>query len=239
MLRYLIFATVVVALAPTVPATATTIVVGERLTLPSQVLSEERAVLVSLPASYTRSVQKYPVLYLTDAQWQFEQTRATATFLARNGLIPEMIIVAVTNTDRTRDLYASRADFKQNGRTIPFPTSGNADRFLEFFEKELIPWTEATYRTTSLRILAGHSAGGNFALHTMRVRPQLFQESSRRVPGSAGTTARSSGQLVPFLASADLKARALFFTCGGEGADMKADLDALSSALRTRKTRSG
>ena len=53
-----------------------------------------------------------------------------------------MIIVGVTHPDRTRDLYATRADFKHNGRTIPFPNSGNADRFLEFFEKELIPWTE-------------------------------------------------------------------------------------------------
>ena len=43
---------------------------------------------------------------------------------------------------------------------IPFPTSGNADRFLEFVARELIPWTEKTYRTSELRVLAGHSAGG-------------------------------------------------------------------------------
>ena len=27
---------------------------------------------------------------------------------------------------------------------IPFPTSDNADQFLEFVAKELIPWTEKT-----------------------------------------------------------------------------------------------
>jgi enterochelin esterase-like enzyme len=84
------------------------------------VLSEERTVFVSLPASYTRSVQKYPVLYLTDAQWQFEQTRATATFLARNGLIPEMIIVAVTNTDRARPLREP-SRFQTEWSHHPFP----------------------------------------------------------------------------------------------------------------------
>jgi predicted alpha/beta superfamily hydrolase len=238
MLRYLILATLAIAGTTTVPAMAATVAVGERLTLRSQVLGEERTVFVSLPGSYKRSVQKYPVLYLTDAQWQFDQTRSTAVFLARNGLLPEMIIVAVTNTDRTRDLYASRADFKQNGRTIPFPTSGNADRFLEFFEKELIPWTEATYRTAPLRILAGHSAGGNFALHTMRVRPELFQAVIAASPWLGWDNRKELKELVPFLASADVKARALFFTCGDEGSDMKADLDALSSALRARKNTS-
>ena len=48
-------------------------------------------------------------------------------------------------------------------------------KFLEFIEKELIPWTEATYRTVPFRMLAGHSAGGNFALHAMRMKPTLFQ----------------------------------------------------------------
>ena len=41
---------------------------GESLTLPSKILGENRTVIVSLPASYPRGVQSYPVLYLTDAQ---------------------------------------------------------------------------------------------------------------------------------------------------------------------------
>jgi uncharacterized protein len=175
MLRNLLFGAVVLTMAAPVHGASAPISAGERLTFPSKVLGEERTVLVSLPQSYAHSVRRYPVLYLTDAQWHFDHTRSTAAFLARNGLIPEIIVVGVTNIDRTRDLYATRADFKQNGRTIPFPTSGNADHFLEFIEKELIPWTEASYRTTPLRMLAGHSAGGNFALHAMCVKPQLFQ----------------------------------------------------------------
>jgi predicted alpha/beta superfamily hydrolase len=234
-LRHFFLATLVVALVASVPGRSETVAGGERLTLPSKVLGEQRTIFVSLPESYARGVQRYPVLYLTDAQWQFEHTRTTTAFLARNGLIPELIIVAVSNVDRTRDLYATRADFKQNGRTIPFPTSGNADRFLEFLEKELIPWTEATYRTSPLRILAGHSAGGNFALHTARVRPEVFQAIIAASPWLGWDDRKELKQLVPFLASTDVKARTLFFTCGNEGPDMEADLDALSSALRARK----
>jgi predicted alpha/beta superfamily hydrolase len=191
--------------------------------------------LLSLPASYPRGVQSYPVLYLTDAQWNFEHTRATAAFLARNVIIPEMIIVGVTNPDRTHDLYATRADFKHNGRTIPFPNSGNANRFLEFFEKELIPWTETTYRTAPLRILAGHSAGGNFALHAMRVKPALFQAVMAASPWLAWDDHKELKELVPFLASDKVLARTFFFTYADEGPEMKADIDALTSALRSRK----
>ena len=207
---------------------------GERLTLRSKILGEDRTAFVSLPVSYQGGAQKYPVLYLTDAQWNFDQTRAMATFLARNQIIPEMIIVGVTNTDRTRDLYATRADFKQNGRTIPFPNSGNADRFLEFFEKELIPWTQATYRTTPFRVLAGHSAGGNFALHAMRVKPALFQAVMVASPWLGWDERKELKELVPFLKSDNLRVRTLFLTYADEGPEMKADIDAVTSALRSR-----
>ncbi len=235
MLRNLLFAAIALVAAVPVAGAPTVIPGGERLTMPSKILGEERTVLVSLPDSYTRSVEKYPVLYLTDGQWNFAHSRSTAAFLARNGLMPEIIIIAVTSVDRTRDLYATRADFKQGDRVIPFPTSGNADRFLEFFEKELIPWTEATYRTAPLRILAGHSAGGNFALHAMRVKPALFQAVIAASPWLAWDDRKELALLLPFVTSTDVKVRSLFLTCGGEGAEMQGNLDAVIGALRARK----
>jgi predicted alpha/beta superfamily hydrolase len=190
---------------------------GERFTLHSKILAEERTVFVAVPVSYAQGTQRYPVRYLTDAQWQFEQTRSTAAFLARNGLTPEVIVVGVANHDRTRDLYATKADFTRNGRTVPFPTSGNADQFLEFLQQELIPWIESNYRTAPLRILAGHSAGGNFALHTMRVEPVLFQVIVAASPWLAWDDARELQQLVPFLESAEVKSRVLFVTSANQG----------------------
>ena len=109
-------------------------------------------------------------------------------------------VVGVTNPDRVRDLYATRADFKYNARTIPFPTSGKADQFLAFVERELIPWVERTYRTSDLRILAGHSAGGNFALHAMRTKPGLFQAIVAASPWLAWDDHRERKELVPLSA---------------------------------------
>ena len=216
--------------APSATDAGMPLVVGERIQLPSKVMGEERTLYVSLPSSYTRTSLLYPVLYLTDAEAQFEHTSATAQFLARNGLMPEVIVVGVMNTDRARDLSPSH-DPK-------FPTSGGADRFLDFFERELVPFVESGYRTAPFRIFAGHSAGGLFALHSMRARPGLFQAVIAVSPWLVWDERKELKLLTPFLSGDGVKTRALFFTLGDEGADLKDGLAQLSSALGRRKSKS-
>jgi predicted alpha/beta superfamily hydrolase len=238
MFRRSLLAALVLTAGASVPCAADTISGGERLTLSSKILGEERTVFVSLPASYGRGAQRYPVLYMTDAQINFSHVRTSADFLARNGFMPEIIIVGVVNVDRTRDLYASRADFKANGRTIPFPNSGNADRFLAFIEDELIPWAESRYRAVPLRILAGVSAGGNFAFHAMRVKPALFQAVLAASPWLAWDDRKELKMLAPFLSSAQVKTRALFFSSANEGPEMRGNLDEVTRALKARRAAS-
>jgi hypothetical protein len=226
---------------PAQPATVvgapTTISEGQRFTLHSTILGEDRVVFVSTPPSYNGH-RRYPVLYLTDAQFNFDEARSSAGFLSRNVMIPQMIVVGiVTIKDRTRDLYSTRADFKFGKTTISFPTSGNGDHFLEFIQSELIPWMDANYRTMPLRLLAGHSAGGNFALHAMRTKPMLFQGIIAVSPWLSWDDHRELHELQSSLASAKIPARALFFSYTDsvhDGPEMKGDIDALSAALRTR-----
>src|SRR5258706_5663405 len=98
---------------------ATPITIGELVKLPSKVMGEERTLLVSLPDAYVlRATTRFPVLYLTDGDAQIMHTRGTIDFLARNGLMPNMIIVGVTNTSRTRDLTPSLADFSNPDGTV-------------------------------------------------------------------------------------------------------------------------
>jgi uncharacterized protein len=227
--RLLPFALVLALMAPATHA-ATPITVGERLVLPSRVLGEERALFISLPASYARTKQSYPVLYMTDGQAQFLHTLATTAFLARNGLMPEVIVVAVGNTDRGRDLTPSH-DPKA-------ATSGGADRFLDFFEKELIPFVESEYRTAPLRIFAGHSLGGLFAFHSMRVKPGLFQAVIAVSPWLVWDDRKELALLAPFLASDAVKTRALFYTSGDEGPAMSDVIGSLTKALKARKDKS-
>lgn len=152
------------------PATGTV----KRFSLKSTVLGEDRIVLVRTPAGYETNKESYPVLYMTDGDAHMGHTASTIEFLTRNGRIPELIVVGVTNTDRTRDLTPAKSTQKNAAGELQFPTAGGADNFLKFFETELIPEIEKTYRVQPYRILAGHSFGGLFAIHAMVSKRGLF-----------------------------------------------------------------
>lgn len=146
----------------------------KRLKINSAALGEERTVLIRTPAGYESNNQRYPVLYLTDGDAHMLHTSATIDFLARNGRMSELIVVGITNTDRTRDLSPTRSPLKRQDGTPQLPTSGGADNFIKFIATELIPEIEKKYRVQPYRILAGHSLGGLFAVHTMISKPGLF-----------------------------------------------------------------
>ncbi len=152
------------------------ITIGETVRIESKIMGEERTVLVSTPPGYERGAERYPVLYMTDGDAHLTHTRGAVDFLARNGLVPQLIIVGVTNTDRTRDLTPTHvASRTVNGRVFESPTSGGAARFLDFFAQELFPYVDDHYRTLPLRVFSGHSFGGLFALNALFARPEMFQ----------------------------------------------------------------
>jgi predicted alpha/beta superfamily hydrolase len=146
----------------------------KRLMIKSTVLGEDRIVLVRTPAGYETNNVKYPVLYMTDGDAHMGHTASTIEFLTRNGRISDLIVVGVTNTDRTRDLTPAKSTDRNPAGDLRFPTSGGADNFLKFFETELIPEIEKEYRVQPYRIFAGHSLGGLFAIHAMMTKPGLF-----------------------------------------------------------------
>lgn len=142
-----------------------------KLVIKSAVLGEDRVILVRTPAGYATNNRSYPVLYMTDGDAHIKHTSSTIEFLAQNGRMAEMIVVGITNTDRTRDLTPEKA---LGANAAQFPTAGGSDNFLKFIETELIPQIEKTYRVQPYRILAGHSLGGLFVVHSLITRPELF-----------------------------------------------------------------
>lgn len=170
------------ALAPAAPAVEP-VTNAEAVRIASKVLGEERTILISTPRGYERGSARYPVLYVTDGDAHLLHTRGTVDFLARNGLMPDVIVVGVTNTNRTRDLTPTKGLARRDdGTLVTVESSGGALKFLDFFEKELTGYVEKTYRTAPFRIFAGHSLGGLFALTALVERPGLFNASIAASP---------------------------------------------------------
>jgi predicted alpha/beta superfamily hydrolase len=158
------------------------ITIGRVDSIASTTLKEYRKLWVYTPPSYrdtTYLPQRYPVLYLLDGDAHFHSVTGLVHILGTgvNGtyVFPEMIVVAIPNTNRTRDLTPSNSDKDPNGKTNNFfKASGGNPNFFRFLQEELIPKIDADYRTTSYRILVGHSFGGITAINALYQIPTVF-----------------------------------------------------------------
>ena len=159
------------------PVKVEEITMGERVEFRSRTLDEDRKILVRLPEDYGRSKRKYPVLYLLDGEFFFLQASSAVQYLSelgyiRNQPLPEMIVVGIVNVDRNRDDTPTYAPKQNLG--LEFPTSGKAERFLEYLMLEVVPYIETNYRTEPYRILAGWSLGGLLSVYTYLEHPGYF-----------------------------------------------------------------
>ena len=209
------------------PATGTV----KTLKLKSAVLGEERTVLVRTPAGYETNKVSYPVLYMTDGDAHMGHTASTIEFLTRNGRISDLIVVGVTNTDRTRDLTPVKSTNKNPAGELQFPTSGGADNFLKFFETELIPEIEKQYRVQPYRILAGHSLGGLFAIHSMISKPGLFNSYVAVSPSLQWENGEALKRAEDFLSKQKEMKVTLFVSLGNEPGAIGESFDSFKALL--------
>lgn len=146
--------------------------IGELKTIASKILNEERNYSVYLPEHYNNENfpnQKYPVIYLLDGEKYFHVTSGLVKNLAQGFYpqMPECIVVAIINTNRSRDLTPTKVS------ELPYK-SGGGEAFELYLQKELIPLINKDYRTLGFNILIGHSFGGLFAINTMLKSSNLF-----------------------------------------------------------------
>ena len=157
--------------------------IGDKFAFHSKILNEERRYWVYLPPSYRNKMfapQKYPVLFLLDGDANFHMASGVVQFMGAganaNIQIPELIIVAIPNTQRTRDLTPTRSTKDYNGKeNESLASSGGGETFLRFLEQELIPRIESEYRTQPYRLLVGHSFGGLFAINAFVRQASIFR----------------------------------------------------------------
>ncbi len=147
--------------------------IGVKTSIHSNILNEDRQIWISTPESYQGNTNSYPVMYLLDGDGHFHHTTGIIQFLSSNNIIPEMIVIGIANTDRTRDMTPA-LDEPDSMISRMSPTAGGADNFLAFIRDELMPYIDKEYRTAPYKIMVGHSLGGLVAAHTLITQPELF-----------------------------------------------------------------
>jgi predicted alpha/beta superfamily hydrolase len=156
------------------------IVAGHIDSLPSKILGEKRALWIHLPAGATDTgnTMKYPVVYLLDGADNFSAVTGLITYLSeKNGnmFCPDMIVVGIPNTDRTRDLTptSSAVDYEEKPSDM-FKTSGGGEKFTAFIQTEVMPYINAKYPAAPFRMLIGHSFGGLTAVNILINHTDMF-----------------------------------------------------------------
>jgi predicted alpha/beta superfamily hydrolase len=126
----------------------------------SNVLHEERILLISLPEDYGKSDKTYPVLFKLDGDKENFLQAFSAAFYLFDMIdnAPDPIIIGIENTDRNRDMLPDQ----------------KANYFIQFIHTELIPFVDRNYRTNGFRILCGQSLSSLFALYSFLEQPDIF-----------------------------------------------------------------
>jgi len=137
--------------------------IGIKDSVQSKILNENRQLIVSLPKDYEVSNETYPVLFLLDG---IENNLIDARLVIYN-LRLKMIIVAISNTDRDRDMMPiSRPSYEVK--------NPKAENFISFLETELLPHIDENYRTNGQKTIRGRSLSGLFVMYAFLSKPELF-----------------------------------------------------------------
>lgn len=210
------------------------VVIGEERTIFSRILNEDRTLIIGKPDNYDRTHARYAVLFLLDGDHNFHYTSGLVQYLARHRTIPDLLIIAIPNTNRPRDLTPPSQEPRDTER---LSSHGGAANFQAFLADELIPWVDANYRTRPYRILIGHSFGGLFAIHTLITRPERFNAYIAISPSLQWDGQRLVGRAEAFFDKTRQLDVSFFMTAADEGRELLGGARKLAGVLDAKAPR--
>lgn len=179
--------------APPIPAKASALggqrgdgapyeVVGSEVwNVPDPVSGRTYQVFVALPASYAdSSARRYPVLYVTDADYAFPLARQIGRRLNVEGpKLEEFILVGLSYSVGDEGMPSRRRDYTP---TPNGPSSAPADAvhggaapYITYLREQALPFVAGRYRTDeSRRLLLGHSYGALLGTQILFTDPGMF-----------------------------------------------------------------
>lgn len=178
--------------------------------LNSKVLNEEQKISVYLPEKYGEDpTHRYPVIYALDGKYYKQMVSAVIARFYDDWLIPETIVVTIDNENRIRD-------YTPTPHATADVLSGKADVFLDYIEKELIPFVDSNYQTSEFRIFEGHSLGGLLSLYAVQARPELFTAHYAFSPSLYWGDNKTVEKIITYLSSRKSLKQFIYMNLGNE-----------------------
>lgn len=145
---------------------------GEVVTFYSEELKENRSLNIFFPIGYD-STKVYPVIYVLDGSLNEDAVHiyGLSQFLPLYYFMPECIVVGIQNVDRRRDFTFPTENKELLEKN---PTAGKSENFINFMEKELVPYIQKNYSVSKTSYLIGQSLGGLLATQILIKKPHLF-----------------------------------------------------------------
>jgi predicted alpha/beta superfamily hydrolase len=190
---------------------------GELITIKSSILKETRDIWVYLPPNYHDTYHqpaRYPVLYILDGDIHFHSLSGLVQILGAglNGtyVIPEMIVIAIPNTNRARDLAPTTLVDNDSSTNSYSNKTNKGLNFLKFIRDELIPKVDSSYRTMDYRTFIGQSLGGLTVINALQTIPETFNAYVAIEPSLWWDDKVLLKQIKDYFNGSDLKGKTFF-----------------------------
>ncbi|WP_244198848.1 alpha/beta hydrolase [Janthinobacterium svalbardensis] len=151
----------------------------------AQALKRDYQVYVALPDSYRQGNNRYPVLFVVDANYAFAIVRNIAQRLNRHAGMEEVVVVGLSYANGDGGVYSRRRDYtpttprKHDYRSdMPGrqPAFGEAKAYGQFVSGEVFPFIAQHYRVNMQRkVFIGHSYGSLLGLQFLLTEPRTFE----------------------------------------------------------------
>jgi len=156
--------------------------ITKSIEIQSEELGQSRKIFVYTPTNYDENLySKYDVIFVFDAQNKqfFDLTQSSLPFLNDFDSANPHIVVGITATwiDSEEKTYGRNDDLLPKPINVAYNKNyfGNANRanFFKYIEKEVLPYIENSYRTTSNKVFVGHSLSASFVISSFLYNSDL------------------------------------------------------------------
>ena len=152
-------------------------------TVPDPASGRDYQVFVSLPASYDADPdRRYPVLYVTDADYAFPLIRSITRRINLDGPVTEdFILVGLSYAVGDDGGHSRRRDYTptRNGSSgaPPGTIHGQGPAYQTYLRDQVLPFIASRFRADpARRVFMGHSYGGLLGAQIMFTEPTLFHD---------------------------------------------------------------